>query len=642
MLGEDVDDYQDFLSLHKQQLEHAGIPEHYYRRIFEKLQMETYDSGSYFKMLTDGNNWEVQATATIDASDANTIFLIDHCWTFYPEQVKKAFRATPGLASRIANIVGNEYPDWSGYESEDETEAEAMEELIEDISQKIWTLAETYTVQKDDEKLTVCYMIDELGSRVHHSDSPNMIFAPFFHITKQFAVTLMWPAVDEIEAGTALTRDFTMGESDPHKRAARLAIFSNEIDVDRSLLKIKIEKLDPYKMYGRKEQTLPEGVLEDSEHPAILRLQSATVENPIKIGSDLKCMNDSLSDPLFKVVESEAEADVIFSSVHFDQFKQLHENCPAKIVNQFPSENIICCKDLLLKVARRCTIDGIDRERCDEIILDRLNSINPSWAEDLHSWWSPIGFDLVNELPVFVRCYLERQDAKLDNTWIIKPWNLSRGRYTYVTSNLAMIVKLAYTSPKIVQKYIERPVLFYRGDVGKVKFDIRYVILLKSVEPLVLYKYNVFWLRFANKTFSMDEFDEYEKHFTVMNYAEEAELKQIGDLEFLTMFEQQFPNQSWENIDKKICQMMRECFESASCLSPPKGLGHSPQSRALYAVDLMLKWNGDETEMIPQLLEVNFNPDTNRACKYHPNFYNHCMKALLFDDIEDVPVTLIS
>jgi tubulin--tyrosine ligase-like protein 12 len=34
--------------------------------------------------------------------------------------------------------------------------------------------------------------------------------------------------------------------------------------------------------------------------------------------------------------------------------------------------------------------------------------------------------------------------------------------------------------------------------VGKVKFDIRYVVLLRSTQPLKLYAYKVFWLRFAN------------------------------------------------------------------------------------------------------------------------------------------------
>ena len=41
--------------------------------------------------------------------------------------------------------------------------------------------------------------------------------------------------------------------------------------------------------------------------------------------------------------------------------------------------------------------------------------------------------------------------------------------------------------------------LFLRPEIGLVKFDVRYIVLLVSAAPLVLYAYDVFWLRFANK-----------------------------------------------------------------------------------------------------------------------------------------------
>lgn len=52
---------------------------------------------------------------------------------------------------------------------------------------------------------------------------------------------------------------------------------------------------------------------------------------------------------------------------------------------------------------------------------------------------------------------------------------------------------------QVVSKYVEDPVLFSRDDVGPVKFDIRYVVLLRSVRPLRLFVYDVFWLRFSNR-----------------------------------------------------------------------------------------------------------------------------------------------
>lgn len=647
--GEDQFGYQDFLKIHKAQLEHAGIPEHYHRTIYEKTENETYDSGNYFILLTDGEGWEVRSTRAIDATDANTIFLVDHCWTFLPEQAKKALASVPGLARRIASILGVTIPEEFDEQEESSTELIGsprggrdiidphLNTLIDKITECMWTITETYTIQKDDDKLGICYIMDELGSRVIHSETPNMKFAPFFHITKQFAITLMWPMVTEIADNTLITRDITFGESNKGKRAAALSCITRP-DLDH--LTLGEVKLDPYKMYGRKEQTLAQDEPSGAEHPCNIRLAEVTKDNPLKLCVDMQFVKKSVNHPLIQVVEGESEADVVFSSCHFDQYQQLFTQTPAKFVNQFPSENIICCKDLLLKVARRATLEPDLMEHSDDIIAEVLNSAKPGWAHRLHPKWLPIGFDLVNELPVFVRHYLEREEAGEDNTWIIKPWNLARSKYTYVTDNLAMITKLAYTSPKVIQKYIDRPVLFNRDDVGHVKFDIRYVLLLKSVSPLVLYKYNVFWLRFANKPFQMDEFDEYEKHFTVMNYTE-TELKQVHSDEFIVLFEKQYPEHNWADIDRKICKMFKECFESAAALPPPRGLGHSEQARAIYAADFMLEWSEDELSMEPKLLEINFNPDNQRACKYHPTFYDDCLQALFFGDKEGIPVSRI-
>lgn len=62
-----------------------------------------------------------------------------------------------------------------------------------------------------------------------------------------------------------------------------------------------------------------------------------------------------------------------------------------------------------------------------------------------------------------------------------------------------LFIKFSSFFLQVVCKYIENPVLFHREDVGRVKFDFRYLVLLSSTKPLVLYADKVFWLRFANQ-----------------------------------------------------------------------------------------------------------------------------------------------
>jgi tubulin--tyrosine ligase-like protein 12 len=172
-----------------------------------------------------------------------------------------------------------------------------------------------------------------------------------------------------------------------------------------------------------------------------------------------------------------------------------------------------------------------------------------------------------------------------------------------------------------------------------VKFDIRYVILLKSVKPLIAYAYKNFFLRFANKPFELRNFDDYEQHFTVMNYTDTAVLYRKLCHEFVEEFEHQYPEHKWDVIEVKIFKMLHELLVAATSRDPPRGIAHSPQSRALYAADIMLSWSVDSDgcrDMQPKLLEVNWSPDCQRACEYYPDFYDNVFGLLFFDEEKDV------
>lgn len=171
--------------------------------------------------------------------------------------------------------------------------------------------------------------------------------------------------------------------------------------------------------------------------------------------------------------------------------------------------------------------------------------------------------------------------------------------------------------------------MFHRPEIGGVKFDIRYILLLQSTKPLKVFAYDRFWLRFANKEFSLDNYDVYEKHFTVMNYNDQH-LEQMFCHDFIKKFEQQYPSFEWKEIEKKIFAMFKQVFEAATSLDPPQGIGNSPQSRAMYACDLMLKW--DKKEIVPQILEINWGPDCKRATEYYPEYFNDVFYTLYLDE----------
>ncbi|CAK1550466.1 unnamed protein product [Leptosia nina] len=610
-----VSNFNAFLALHKPQLVLSGVPEHYWHTLSKKLQDQIFDSGLTFQLVQidyeDSERrpydplWSVMAVRDIDRNDPNHIYLIDHAWTFKVNTIKANLTNVPSLLERMCNLM--------------QISCDRTEEQIQEVAKYVWKYANTYSIAGNEfsveDRVPVWYIMDELGSGITHSDNPNFRAVPFIHVPSQITFTILYPTKD-VEEGETITRNFVEGNfSDPLQREAMLIPwkrYEHFYDI--------VTQEEPNRKYfleGHLVETLPNLDL----------LQSNNISNrPLKVFSDYPLINEHLTISEFEIVDNENEADILWFTSHFKAFKELSVDFRNKFVNQFPFEYVLTIKDLLAIVARRCSNTKINE---DELETSPL--------------WLPTTFNMKTELSKLVSFYMQRKKKGLDNHWICKPYNLARGLDTYITDNLDFLCHLPLTGPKIAQKYIENPVLFQRPDIGAVKFDLRYVILLKSVNPTEVYVYNNFFLRFSNKPFSLCDFEDYEKHFTVMNYSEDMPLFRLLCDDFKRAWAEQYSDYKWSDVERTIYNMLKELFTAATSKPPPFGIAQSPQSRALYAADIMLSWREcDNEELIqPKLLELNWMPDCKRACDYYPDFYNDIFSLMFLDKTVDTCIQIL-
>ncbi|XP_055696873.1 tubulin--tyrosine ligase-like protein 12 [Phlebotomus papatasi] len=606
----DGSSFESFLTLHEPQLRQSAVPPHFWPSLCNKLHNQIFDAGDSLSLLLldygeegrqdDDPVWTVVVSKEggIEENDGDAIFLVDHAWTFRMDSAKKQLEQMPRLLTRMCVIMGVNQ------------ENETQEECVKKVMRKVWRYNSMYSVNATgisiENQMPIWYIMDELGSGIQHSDSPNFRIVPFLHLPDQVTYSVLFPVAD-CEEDEIVTRDFVEQYSadDEKRRNALLLPWKSTSFLEEEY--IQVEPVKDYFLGGRaREESLPDGEIEGPEINA---------NRPLKVYADYSFVQKYLTDEAFEIVKSPEEADVLWLSSHFKDYKEFSKQNPNKFINQFPYENVLTVKDLLSIVCRRMA-----SQHSNEDTLETY----PKWL--------PTTYNLNTELIQFVSYFQRRQAKSLDNHWICKPWNLARGLDMHITSDIGHIMRLPATGPKIAQKYIENPVLFHRTDLegAHVKFDVRYVILLKSTNPLCAYIYRNFFLRFANRPYRLEEDGfEYETHFTVMNYTESADLYHLPCAEFLIKWSEQYPENPWEGVEVAICEMLREILMGAVHKVPPCGIGASPQSRALYAADIILSWDGDKIQ--PKLLEVNWMPDCQRACEYYPDFYNDVFKLLFLN-----------
>ncbi|KAM2218820.1 hypothetical protein TB2_017699 [Malus domestica] len=484
-------------------------------------------------------------------------------------------------------------PEWS-----------ADEPLTDRVISAMWLYLMTYRVA-DEEKIdetSVWYVMDELGSALRHSDEPNFRVAPFLFmqegtLASAVSFTILWP-IQNVQKGYECTRDYLFGIGEDKQRSARLTAWFHTPE------NYFIREYEKHRM-SLKSKNLPSQSSEPCPARSLLRSETSA----LRVYTDIPQVEELLTRPEFVITTDLKDADIIWTGTQVDEdMKKATGITENQYVNQFPFEACIVMKHHLAETIQK--------------------------AHGFPDWLQPT-YNLETHLSQLIGDYCVRKRDGLNNLWILKPWNMARTIDTTVTSNISAIIRLMETGPKICQKYIEHPALFQ----GR-KFDIRYLVLVRSMNPLEIFLADTFWVRLANNQYSLDKHSlfEYETHFTVMNYR--GTLNHKNTSEFVIEFEQEH-KVNWLDIHSRVTKMIRSVFEAAAQVHPEM---HSPTSRAMYGVDVML-----DSCFQPKLLEVTYCPDCGRACKYDMNsivgdqelvrarnFYNYVFGCLFLNETTHV------
>eukprot|EP00727_Mastigamoeba_balamuthi_P006412 m51a1_g2391 hypothetical protein (1004) ;mRNA; f:727949-731590 len=597
----EVAEYTIFAGTHKQQLEAAGVPEKLWKVLFNKVRNEVFDAGTLlsFAQLPDEDK-AVLVVAREDGIKAESdIFLIDHAWTTSLDNAREQLETLPNLLPRMEEMMG-----LSG-------DSKPTAERVDQVWQGMWSYNNHYIVATPDgSMMSLWYVMDEVGTSVTHSDEPSFRCCAFVYAETGAAYSLLWP-VRDLEQGDLVTRDFAHGSTHELDRAIRLLPFADRLE--RTSAFGAPEAPDAEQLRAIYENVQREHAAIAASAPAPISTDFRGAKGtalvgmerlPLKVYTDVHLIPQFLKRPEFATgAQTMEEADVLFLALQdFDSHSLLRKG---QFVSQFPNERCVCFKNELAKTVER-TLGTPE--------------------------WFPPTYDLRSQVPKFVAHYKHNEAAGLDNHWIVKPWNLGRSKDIHVTHDLSMILRLAETGPKIVSKYVAKPTLWN----GR-KFDLRFIVLLRSAEgdkAPECYVYNTFWTRFANKQYALDDFWDYEKHFTVMNYSPFG-MTHLRDHEFVRQWDERHSASAggdgvmWGEVRSRIDSMIGRVFQAAAAAKDGLGMGYG--CMAVYGIDLILT-----EDYHPVLEEINFSPDCTRACDYDDQFYNKVFGAFFLGETEFV------
>ncbi len=523
------------------------------------------------------------------------------------------------------------------------------------VHKYMWAINRTYRLvseEKYDED-AIYYLNDEFGTSINHSDVPNCCLFPIiFAKNNQFkedmiTYSLLWPKKN-IKKGDEIFVDYLANISENEERSSRLTCwyktpnsyfekkfleklknldgvkkenklkkFENDINIlinkDKQGEKIteeeiksvfnfelflndKEKKIKIEDIYTKIRNALSNYNTKKDSSSDYFKNNFNSTDKKIKVCSDLSYVRDNLKFDNIELTNDPKEADIVWLNANiFDMLDYngiIFKNKGKYVfINQYPYESIITMKSLLSNLIQ-----------------------NNFGISDILG----LSYDMRTELAEIIGNFYYNEEKGYENMWILKPINMSRSMDMLITDNLKEIIRAVETGPKICQKYFCNPFL-----MNNKKFDLRFIIAVKSLLPLELYFYEkMFWIRSANKDYNKESlsFDDYEVHFTVMNYSKFG-MQTIYDKDFIKYLKER--NIEWDPIYQKLRTKVKNVMLMA-CKDCPQMINFN--SRAIYGLDAML-----DDQLEPHIIEINYQPDCTRACKFVPEFYNDIFSTLFFE-----------
>ena len=159
------------------------------------------------------------------------------------------------------------------------------------------------------------YVMDEFGSRIPHSDAPTHRLVPFLYAGDGLGYSLLFP-VRSVEAGGLVTRD-KVEQAGSEDAATRAALLCTWPATATDLTTTNCSQGEPGPEFwssARQAESLPDPTAVIPAVPA---------SRPLLVYSEYPFINQHLTHPRFQLTDTMADADILWLSSHFKEFREL-------------------------------------------------------------------------------------------------------------------------------------------------------------------------------------------------------------------------------------------------------------------------------------------------------------------------------